>query len=124
MQRMLLQIRELIGTLAFLIEALGVLVILAGLLMASWHFLRTPRRFSSHAAYVEFRHRLGRSIIVGLDFLVAGDIIKTIVVESSLGNVAVLAIIVLIRTVLSLMLHVEVEGRWPWQPAPAGRPRP
>lgn len=124
MRAMLLQIRELIGTLAFAIEALGVLVIMTGLLIASWHFLRTPRRFSSHAAYVDFRHRLGRSIILGLDFLVAGDIIKTIVVESSMGNVAVLAIIVLIRTVLSLMLHVEVEGRWPWQPGQDPRPRP
>lgn len=124
MRGMLLQIRELIGTLAFAIEALGVLVIMTGLLIASWHFLRAPRRFSSHSAYVDFRHRLGRSIILGLDFLVAGDIIKTIVVESSMGNVAVLAIIVLIRTVLSLMLHVEVEGRWPWQPGQDPRPRP
>ena len=121
---MLAQTREIIGILALAIEVLGVLVILAGLLIASWHFLRTPRRFSSHTAYVEFRHRLGRAIILGLDFLVAGDIIKTIVVESSLGNVAVLAVIVLVRIVLSMMLHVEVEGRWPWQPDPDPRPRP
>ena len=121
---MLEQVRELIGILALAIETLGVMVILFGLLVASWHFLRMPRRFSSHAAYVDFRHRLGRSIILGLDFLVAGDIIKTIVVESSLRNVAVLAVIVLIRIVLSMMLHVEVEGRWPWQAGPDQRPRP
>jgi len=110
------QFRQIITVLAYAIESIGVLVILLGLLVATWHFCRTPRCFSSHAAYVEFRHRLGRSIILGLDFLVAGDIIKTIVIESTLDSVAVLAIVVLIRIVLSMVLHVEVEGRWPWQP--------
>lgn len=115
--------QEVIGVLAYLIEVAGVLVILVGLSVAAWHFARAPRRLSSHSAYVEFRHRMGRAVILGLDFLVAGDIIKTIVVETSLGNVGVLALIVLIRTVLSLMLHVEVEGRWPWQPAPGPQAR-
>ena len=53
--------------------------------------------------------------MLGLEFLVAGDIIRTVVVAPTLENVAVLAIIVLIRTVLSMALQVEIEGRWPWQ---------
>ncbi|MCC5794128.1 MAG: DUF1622 domain-containing protein [Chromatiales bacterium] len=115
--------QEIIGVIAYLIEVAGVLVILVGVSIAAWHFALAPHRLSSHSAYIEFRHRMGRAVILGLDFLVAGDIIKTIVVESSLGNVGVLALIVLIRTVLSLMLHVEVEGRWPWQAAPGPHAR-
>ena len=57
----------------------------------------------------------GRSIILGLEFLIAGDIIRTVVVADTLENVAVLGLIILIRTFLSVTLHLEVEGRWPWQ---------
>ena len=53
--------------------------------------------------------------MLGLEFLVAGDIIRTVVVAPTLENVAVLAIVVVIRTVLSMALQVEIEGRWPWQ---------
>jgi uncharacterized membrane protein len=58
---------------------------------------------------------LGRSIILGLEFLIAGDIIRTVVVASTLENIAALGLIILIRTFLSVALHLEVEGRWPWQ---------
>lgn len=62
-----------------------------------------------------FRKSLGRSILIGLELLVAGDIIRTIAVAPSLENLLVLGGIVLIRTFLSLSLEVEIEGRWPWQ---------
>ena len=62
-----------------------------------------------------FRQRFAGAIVLGLEFLVAGDIIRTVVVAPTLENVAVLAVIVLIRTVLSMALQVEIEGRWPWQ---------
>lgn len=63
----------------------------------------------------EFRKNLGRSILVGLELLVAADIIRTVSVVPTLENVLVLALIVLIRTFLSMSLEVEITGRWPWQ---------
>lgn len=62
-----------------------------------------------------FRKTLGRAILVGFELLVAADIIRTIAVEPTLQNVLVLALIVVIRTFLSMSLQVEIEGRWPWQ---------
>ena len=59
----------------------------------------------------------GRSILLGLEFLVAADIIRTVAVQPSLQNVAVLGLIVLIRTFLSFSLEVEIDGRWPWRRA-------
>ena len=64
-----------------------------------------------------FRKSLGRSILIGLELLVAGDIIRTISVAPSIESLIVLAGIVLIRTFLSLSLEVEIEGRWPWRRA-------
>jgi uncharacterized membrane protein len=68
-------------------------------------------------AYRSYRRQLGRSIILGLEFLIAGDIIRTVVVADTLANVAVLGLIILIRSFLSVTLFLEVEGRWPWQQA-------
>ena len=64
---------------------------------------------------------LGRSILLGLEFLVAADIIRTVAVQPSLQNVAVLGLIVLIRTFLSFSLEVEIDGRWPWRRAVLGQ---
>ena len=72
-------------------------------------------------AYRVVRTVFGRSILLGLEFLVAADIIRTVAVQPSLENVAVLGLIVLIRTFLSFSLEVEIDGRWPWQPANLGR---
>ncbi|WP_372422249.1 DUF1622 domain-containing protein [Salinarimonas chemoclinalis] len=65
--------------------------------------------------YDEYRAGLGRSILLGLEFLVAADIIRTVAIEPTLDSVVVLGGIVLIRTFLSFALEVEIEGRWPWQ---------
>ena len=75
------------------------------------------RTESEGAAYDTFRRQLGRSIILGLEFLIAGDIIRTVIVADTLTNVTILGLIILIRTFLSFTLHFEVEGRWPWQQA-------
>jgi len=72
-------------------------------------------RTGRDAAFAEFRQRLGRGILIGLEFLVAADIIHTVAVELTLETVGVLAIIVLIRTFLSFALEVELNGRWPWR---------
>jgi uncharacterized membrane protein len=66
-------------------------------------------------AYKDFRRNLGRSILLGLEFMIAGDMIRTVVVSATLENIAALALIILIRTFLGITLHLEVEGRWPWQ---------
>jgi uncharacterized membrane protein len=72
-------------------------------------------------AYRVVRTVFGRSILLGLEFLVAADIIRTVAVEPSLENVAVLGVIVLIRTFLSFSLEVEIDGTWPWRRATAGQ---
>jgi uncharacterized membrane protein len=65
--------------------------------------------------YHRFRQQLGHTILLGLELLVTGDIVRTVAAEPTLTSVAVLAIIVLIRTFLSFSLEVELTGRWPWQ---------
>ena len=112
-----MEFKELIGTAGYAIESVGVVVIIIGSITSSVGFFLRLRRTSSGNAYREFRRDLGRSIILGLEFLIAGDIIRTVVVADTLSNVAILALIILIRTFLSLTLHLEVEGRWPWQGA-------
>ena len=62
-----------------------------------------------------FRRTLGRSILTGLELLVAADIIRTVSIEPTMENVLVLGLIVIIRTFLSMSLEVEINGRWPWQ---------
>ena len=74
--------------------------------------------------YRVVRTVFGRSILLGLEFLVAADIIRTVAVQPSLQNVAVLGLIVLIRTFLSFSLEVEIDGRWPWRRAVLGRTAP
>ena len=65
--------------------------------------------------YRRFRQQLSRAILLGLELLVAGDIVRTVAASPSLTSVAILAAIVLIRTFLSFSLEVETTGRWPWQ---------
>ena len=60
---------------------------------------------------------MGRSLLLGLEFLVAGHIIKTVAIEPTIESVIVLAVIVVVRTVLSLSIDVEIAGRWPWRAA-------
>lgn len=67
------------------------------------------------SVYRQYRQMLGRSILVGLELLVAADIIRTVAVTPTFTGVGVLAVIVLIRTFLSMSLELEITGRWPWQ---------
>jgi uncharacterized membrane protein len=98
-------------------EAAGVAVLIAGGVIA---FARAAadgvRR--RPGAYARLRSFLGRTILLGLEILVAADLIRTVAVDPSLENVAVLGLIVLIRTFLSFSLDVEIEGRWPWRRTP------
>ena len=99
------------------IDAVGVGVIAAGLLYAVAVVVREQRDMSVDR-YREFRQTVGRSILLGLELLVAGDIIRTVAVSPSFVSVGVLAIIVLIRTFLSFTLELELTGRWPWSKQP------
>lgn len=79
-----------------------------------------PRGAGRLGLYRSYRQSLGRSILLGLELLVAADIIRTVAVTPTFESVGVLAIIVLIRTFLSFSLELEITGRWPWQKEPAG----
>ncbi len=110
-----MQFTEIISLAGYAIEAVGVLVIVVGSCICSVVFVRTFRQLPEGSAYRTYRQQLGRSIILGLEFLIAGDIIRTVVVADTLENVAILGLIILIRSFLSVTLHLEAEGRWPWQ---------
>ena len=99
------------------IEVAGICVIVAGGLLATAVFLKQLRS-GFDEAYRCYRKHLGRAILLGLEFLVAADIIGTVAVEPTFRNIGVLAGIVLIRTFLSFALELEIEGRWPWEKAP------
>ncbi|QDX25698.1 DUF1622 domain-containing protein [Sphingomonas suaedae] len=102
------------------VELAGIAVILAGAIWAALRFARDVARHGQTDSYRALRSNLGRSILLGLELLVAADIINTVAVEPSLESVAVLAGIVAIRTFLSFSLELEIEGKWPWQRAEGG----
>ena len=105
------------------LDAAGVAVILAGIAIASVAFVSQVREVAGRVtAYRRYRRGVGRAILLGLEFLVAADIIRTVAVSPTFRGVGVLALIVAIRTFLSMTLEVELEGRWPWQrPAATNR---
>ena len=105
---------EVIETVGKTIDAVGVAVIAVGALISAAGAV--PRlRNAAGDVYRVFRQQLGRSILLGLEFLVAADIIRTVAVTPDARSVAVLGGIVLIRTFLSFSLELEVTGYWPWQ---------
>jgi len=97
------------------VEVFGVSVIIIGALWASLKVVIGYRAGDRAAIYHDYRRRLGRSMMLGLEFLVAGDIIRTVIVAHTLNDIIGLGLIVIIRTVLIFTIHLEVEGRWPWQ---------
>lgn len=105
---------EVIEGIGSAIDAIGVAVIAGGALLAVVVTIVRTRQ-ESGAAYEFFRRRLGRAILLGLEFLVAADIIRTVAVTPTAQSIAVLGGIVLIRTFLSFSLQLEVTGAWPWQ---------
>ena len=106
---------EVVGT---VIDGVGVAIIAIGAVVAGGIALGRLFRRSTDT-YRIFREQLGRSILLGLEFLVAADIIRTVAVTPNARSVAVLAGIVAIRTFLSFSLELEITGRWPWQKEPA-----
>src|SRR5512147_916642 len=105
--------RESVEAAGLAIDAAGVFIIVAGVLFAAWRFVAVAD--AQGERYSRMRHDLGRAILLGLELLVAADIIRAVALEPTLDNVLVLGVVVLIRTFLSMSLQVELEGRWPWQ---------
>ena len=118
--------QHLIETVGSYMDFAGVAVMVVGAVVSIPMALRgiQPRRLPAGAeplsVYRSYRQLLGRSILLGLELLVAADIIRTVAVAPTYESVGVLAIIVLIRTFLSFSLELEITGRWPWQKEPDG----
>lgn len=103
-----------IETIGKAVDFAGVAALIVGAVLAAvFAAVRLLRREPS--AYLQFRRSLGRSILLGLELLVAADIIRTVALTPTLESVAVLGGIVLIRTFLSFSLELEIAGSWPWQ---------
>jgi len=110
--------RQIVQLVYTVFELTGVAVIAGGFVVALSQAIRLLVRQGAHAAYVTIRTTFGRSILLGLELLVAADLIKTMAIEPTLGNLTVLAVLIAIRTLLSWALEVEIDGRWPWQRQP------
>lgn len=107
---------HLVETAGQLVDFAGVAAIVLGIVLVTGYFVysllhKTPL----DEAYERYRRGLGRALLLGLEFLVAADIIRTVAVSPTFQNVAVLALIVVVRTFLSWSLELELSGRWPWQ---------
>ncbi|MBS3804785.1 MAG: DUF1622 domain-containing protein [Oleiphilaceae bacterium] len=101
---------------AAIIEAIGVAIITLVALYALFNAgARLLKKEEKGSVFQELRQLLGHGILLGLEFLMAADIIYTVAVELTLETIGVLSIVVLIRTFLSFTLEVEMYGRWPWQ---------
>jgi len=99
------------------IELLAVVIILVTIAFSTLVYLgRVARGLADDTSYKGYRHQLARALLLGLELLVAADIIRTVPLEPTLMHVVILGLLVLIRTLLSWGLVVEIEERWPWQP--------
>jgi uncharacterized membrane protein len=106
--------RETVELIGLVVDGAGVLVMVLGMLIASVRFA-LPGARKAVDAYRRYRQDIGKSILLGLELLVASDIIRTVAISPTLQSVLILGLIVLIRTFLSFALEVELEGRFPWQ---------
>ena len=108
------QYRHIMDVVGTGVDGIGVLIVVGGALVATAR-LAIHRTQGTGDYYSLYRQDVGRAILLGLEFLIAGDLIRTVVVAPTMQNVAVLGLIVLIRTFLSLSLQLEIEGKLPWR---------
>lgn len=109
-------LRTLVERVVLLLEISGIAVIVVGMAIASAAYgYRMLKHGVEMSRYEQYREHLGQVILLGLEFLVAADIVGTVAVSPTYQNVGSLAIIVIIRTFLSFTLEVETTGSWPWQ---------
>ena len=103
---------------ALLIELLAVVIIIVAIIVALGRYLwRGVIRRTGDDHYHQLKASLGKALLLGLEILVAADIIRTVALEATLESIIVLGVLVLIRTILSWSLEVEIEGHWPWRQA-------
>ena len=105
-------VSNLIHLVGVCIEIFGVFIILAGIV---WSTLLFAQQRNVERFYDQYKIRIGRSLLLGLEVLVAADIVKTIAIELTYTSLGLLAGLVVVRTFLSWTLVLEIEGRWPWQ---------
>lgn len=103
------------------IEVAAIVVIAVAVVAAFVAGARTVRSGGVGAAVEEVKQVVGRGLLLGLDLLIAADVIRTVTLEPTLGNVTALGVLVVVRTFLAWSLMVELQGRWPWQRAEASR---
>lgn len=108
------EIKFYIDYVARIIEVIGVLTIFVGAVIALIKYIFS-RQNVPERSYKVLKQELGKSILLGLEILVAGDIIATVVTEPTIDRLLALGLIVIIRTFLSISIQVEVEGKFPWQ---------
>lgn len=107
-------VKTFINYIAAAIEILGCITIFVGVLYALAKSIVSFLK-NKPETFFELRQTLGKSILLGLEILIAADIIATVVTEPSIESVSILGLIVFIRTFMSLSLQVELEGKFPWQ---------
>jgi uncharacterized membrane protein len=106
-------LRDFVEFVGLAIDFTGVMAIALALLYAIYTFARSNSNKSERVR--QLRQNLGTGILIGLELLIAADIVRTVAVTPTLQSLAVLGLIVLIRTFLSMTLQVELDGRWPWR---------
>jgi uncharacterized membrane protein len=121
-------LREFVEIAGHAAEIAGVALIVGGIVVASLRYAFASAT-SGVSRYQRYRQDLGRAILLGLEVLIAADIVQTVTLKPTMDSVIALAVIVAIRTFLSWSLALELEGRWPWQraaerPAPEPQPQP
>ena len=111
-----MNLEELMQTIGKGVEVFGVLIILLGIAISTLTYLQNKlTQHDNLRTYHQYRRGLGRALLLGLEVLVAGDVIRTVAVSPTFESVGVLGMIVLIRTFLSWSLEVELNGHFPWQ---------
>jgi uncharacterized membrane protein len=100
------------------IEAIAIGIIVVGAITTTIIFLvRVLKEGALDDCYRKFRSDFGKAILLGLEFLIASDIVGTVAIGPTYNDLGILALLVVIRTFLSFSLELEITGRWPWQPA-------
>ena len=112
-----MEIGQILGNFALGVEVAAVAVIILGIVIATGHYIfKLLRKQSAIETFDSYRHALARTLLLSLEFLVAADIVRTVIIEEpSFANIGVLGLLILVRTFLGWALEVEINGRWPWR---------
>jgi uncharacterized membrane protein len=105
-------VEQWISAIGLGIDVIGVVIIVLGIGWSTFYFVA---QHMDEQHYESYKSRIGRSLLLGLEMLVAADIVKTIALQATFTSLGVLAGLVAVRTFLSWSLVVEIDGRWPWQ---------